>query len=402
MINYRKFVATATTDFRWRDFAVGQVAAAVDLVAFWEWSADSRPFFIALWGFLGYAALGWRRSWPKSVFTVLLIQSVSAALIFNGYRPTLGLLIAFFTVCAYASRRSSIAALLGVLLVDVFWTLQEVDKAAPGKTTDVVIVSVVSYALLGLVIFTAGQWRRTQLAYVLESQGRETAEAASAVVAERNRIAAELHDIVAHAVTVVILQAAAARQAERAYVDQALVNIENAGQQAMTELRRLLLLVQPEGNDQNAADAVYGPPPGVANVAALIDVMRSAGLRIDYSETGSAGRLDPGVDLTVYRIMQEALTNVAKHAGIGAHARVAIHWHATTMEVLVSNDKPGSSVPMLKSLSTGHGLTNLRERARSSCGHLEASRREDGGFAIHATLPVAGYGDESTRLLLQQ
>jgi signal transduction histidine kinase len=360
------------------------------MLAFWNWAADPRTAQIVVWEVAGYAALGWRRAWPVTVYAVIFVQNLGAALLFTGFRPTLGLLIALFTVCVYGRRHWSYIALLATFVIDCFWVLQEIEFATV-PVSNVILIGSVSYTLLNATVFSAGQWRRAQLAYLLESRRREMADAAAAVVAERNRIAAELHDVIAHAVTVIILQAAGARTADGddpAMVDRALANIETSGQQVMTELRRLLLLVQSEEDQQNSVTAVYGPPPGLAEVKSLIAVMRSAGLRINFIETGSPVELATGVSLTAYRMIQEGLTNVAKHAGLGTEVEVRIAWHQMVVELAVVNSPPLSKYARLAALSTGHGLTNLRERARAASGVFEAGSTSDGGFAMRASLPL--------------
>jgi signal transduction histidine kinase len=202
----------------------------------------------------------------------------------------------------------------------------------------------------------------------------------SAVAEERARIARELHDVIAHSVSVMTVQAGAARllldgDPERAR--DSLLSLENTGRQALADMRRLLGILRSDHER-----AALRPQPGIGDVPALVDQMRAAGLRADLSIEGEPKPLAPGVDLTAYRIVQEALTNALKHAA-PAPARVAVRYARDTLAVEVVNDGPlrGNGRP-------GHGLVGMRERVGLYGGTLTAGPTDEGGFRVHAELPV--------------
>lgn len=210
----------------------------------------------------------------------------------------------------------------------------------------------------------------------LERQ-RDAAEAA--VLEERARIARELHDVVAHAISVIVLQARGGRRlledepdATRAALDA----IEHTGQQALVEMRRLVGLLRE--SDESLA---FAPQPTLILLDGLLDQVRGAGLPVDLAIIGTPIDLPPGVDLSAYRIVQEALTNALKHAG-PAHAQVTLSYGERGIDVDITDDGTGPS-----GANGGHGLAGIRERVSVVGGDLQAGPRNDGGFAIHAHLP---------------
>jgi signal transduction histidine kinase len=202
-----------------------------------------------------------------------------------------------------------------------------------------------------------------------------------AVVEERARIARELHDVIAHHVSMIVLQAGA----ERRVLDQAdssaretLETIERSGRSALTETRRLL------GMLRGADDQPLAPQPRLGDVPLLIGQVREAGLPVDLCVDGEQRELPAGIELSAYRIVQEALTNALKHAG-NAHARVSIRYRPESLEIEVADDGDGAAAGH----GGGHGLVGMRERVALYGGRLDASRQPGGGFVVHVTLPVA-------------
>ena len=209
---------------------------------------------------------------------------------------------------------------------------------------------------------------------------RDAAEAA--IVEERARIARELHDVVAHAISVIVLQARGGRRlldSEPEETRGALDTIEHTGQQALVEMRRLVGLLR-EGDEELALT----PQPTLSQLDHLVEQVRAAGLPVDVSIEGDPVELPPGVDLSAYRIVQEALTNALKHAG-PARARVRLRYAADGLDVEVSDDGPGTG----NGDSGGYGLDGIRERVAVYGGELEAGHRTEGGFAVRARLPYA-------------
>jgi signal transduction histidine kinase len=214
----------------------------------------------------------------------------------------------------------------------------------------------------------------------LEAQREE--QILTAVTDERARIARELHDIVAHSVSLMVLQAGAARQALDRQPEKArepLLSIEATGRTAMSELRRLVAMLRQPGDDEQLA-----PQPSLRHLNLLVAQMRETGLVIDVDESCAQDGIPPGVDLSAYRIAQEALTNVLKHAG-AEHVGLKVRCDGAAVEVTVEDDGRGPSAD--GSLVGGHGLIGMRERVSLFGGQFDAGAREGGGFRVFARLP---------------
>ncbi|MDP9869493.1 MULTISPECIES: sensor histidine kinase [Streptosporangium] len=216
-----------------------------------------------------------------------------------------------------------------------------------------------------------GLYRRTQLAYVALLEEQAEASAARATLAERARIAREMHDVVAHALAVIVAQARGGRFApERAA--EVLATVEETGRRALTEMRGLVGVLRTD-------TAPLAPSPGLADLSALLSAASVAG----PVETGTAGSIGPAAELVAYRVVQEALTNTLKHAGPAATAAVHVDWTPDALVVTVTDD--GASCGTAD--GQGNGLAGMRERMSAVGGTLEAGPREEGGFAVVARLP---------------
>jgi signal transduction histidine kinase len=208
-----------------------------------------------------------------------------------------------------------------------------------------------------------------------------TAAAERAVAEERQRIARELHDVVAHSVSVMTVQAGAVRRLLRADQErerQALETVEATGREALTEMRRLVGLLRQQG-----AMPEFAPQPSMSAVDLLVGTIREAGLPVELAVEGEPQELAPGLDLSAYRVIQEALTNALKYAG-PASAWVTVRWKQGELELEIANDgrsEPGGD-------GVGHGLAGLRERVALVGGSLESGPRTGGGFVVKATLPI--------------
>jgi signal transduction histidine kinase len=216
---------------------------------------------------------------------------------------------------------------------------------------------------------------------VVLEQGREE-DRRRAVEEERTRIARELHDVVGHALGVIVLQADGGRRvlrAEPAETERALVTIERTGREALQEMRRLVDMLRASDEQLRLL-----PQPGVAQLEALAAQVRDAGLPVEVVVHGYPRPLPPGVDLSAYRIAQEGLTNVLKHAG-RAHATVTVIYGDGEIDIEVADDGNGP----IGSSGTGHGLTGIRERVSMFGGEVEAGPRSEGGYAVRARLPYA-------------
>ena len=202
--------------------------------------------------------------------------------------------------------------------------------------------------------------------------------ARAAVAEERARIARELHDVVAHAISVIVLQARGARHAEGAERDAALDAIESTGAKALAEMRRLLHMLR--ADDEAVALA---PTPSLEQIDHLLAQVRDAGLPVELLIGGETRPLPPGVDVSAYRIVQEALTNALKHAG-PARARVSIRYEDDALELEIADTGSGAT----NGAGAGHGLVGMRERVAVFGGELDSGPRDGGGFAVRARLPL--------------
>jgi signal transduction histidine kinase len=210
------------------------------------------------------------------------------------------------------------------------------------------------------------------------------AEVAAAVTAERNRIARELHDVVAHCVSVMVVQAGVSEalldgSPERAR--EPLRAVQETGRQAVAELTRMLGLLR-----GGTADSSYQltPQPGVAQLPELVQRLTTSGLDVRFTPVGEIRPLPPGVDLTVFRIVQEALTNSLKHAGPRTLAHVELRYLPRTIEIEVDDDGPGA----VASTGGGHGLIGMAERVSVFGGSIQTGLRPGGGFRVYVALPV--------------
>ena len=215
----------------------------------------------------------------------------------------------------------------------------------------------------------------------LKLEAARTAAAERAVAEERQRIARELHDVVAHSVSVMTVQAGAVRRL--LHPDQererlALEAIEATGREALTEMRRPVGLLR----DQSATPD-FAPQPSMRAIDVLLGTVRESGLPVDLVVEGTPAELPPGVDLAAYRVIQEALTNALKYAG-PARACVTVRWKRGELELEVAND--GTSEP--GGDGGGHGLVGLRERVSLVGGTIESGPKEGGGFVVTAHLPL--------------
>jgi signal transduction histidine kinase len=262
-------------------------------------------------------------------------------------------------------------------------------------------------AVLCLTVALVRMRRRWQAAvgergWLLERE-RESASQA-AVAAERDRIARELHDIVSHNVSLMVVQAGAAREVLATMPDEAVTAlraVEDAGRGAMTDLRHLLGLLAPsqsgEDTDDDApADAVadLSPQPGLDRLGHLVDRVSFAGLPVEVRVSGEPRPLPQGIDVTAYRIVQEALTNALRH-GDGGKAEVTVRYadHALRVEVLNTGPSVLTGAPPARATrphreGTGRGLLGLRERVAVYGGDLDARRRLGGGYRVRARIPL--------------
>jgi signal transduction histidine kinase len=222
-------------------------------------------------------------------------------------------------------------------------------------------------------------------AAVRAEERRQEAEA-MAVADERRRIAREMHDLVGHSVSVMVVQAGGARRIldrDPARAAEAAMRIEQTGRAALVEMRRLLGLL-----GEGESEALLGPQPTLEGIAALVESARDAGVPVTLRVEGEARPLPPGAEIAVYRVVQEALTNVMRHAG-GAPTEIVLRWSAEALEVVVADRGPGErGAGGGESDGSGHGLVGMLERVRIYGGELSAGPSPDGGFVVSARIPL--------------
>lgn len=330
---------------------------------------------------VGFALLLARRSHPSWVMAGMVVHSVAAWWLSPGYVPTLGVWVALFTVAAHRRFRIAALAFAGSLLVivNIVMDALRTDNPAFGDRTVLVLSTV--FLLLTLVVFSAGRWVRwaaRQRAVAAERAAKE------AVTTERRRIARELHDIVAHAVTLMVLQSAGASRQLRTNPDraeEALNQVDELGQQAIVELGRMLDVLV-DGDDQ--ADQ---PEERLAELDRIVARVSSDELPVQLTTTGTPVLLDLGVDLAACRIIQEALTNAARYAARNTPIEITLDWYDDRVEIVVRNRVRPTIRPW--KLSLGRGIIGMRERARSAGADFSASTRPGGFFVVRVCVPTA-------------
>jgi signal transduction histidine kinase len=243
-----------------------------------------------------------------------------------------------------------------------------------GSLSGSVFFTLVMLAVMLLVV--GDRERRVKLA----ERERDVA-AREAVVEERARIARELHDAIAHNVSMIVVQAGAERcvlNGEHESTREVLQTIEQIGRGALTEMRRLVGMLRSDTTDS------LSPQPGLADLPTLVTQVREAGLPVELHVDGERRELPVGIELSAYRIVQEALTNALKHAG-NAHAAVNVRYSVDSLELEIVDDGAGVLAPVS---GGGHGLVGMRERVALYGGRLDAGRAQDGGFAVRVLLPI--------------
>jgi signal transduction histidine kinase len=333
--------------------------------------------------------LVFRRRWPLvALVTFAVLQSVWLLALFPVDQqpplvPFVQLLVMVYSAGAYTQGRSTMAATVVVALgiaVDIP-TLLAGKPVGQVAAPDVALLVAFTFGLLfsRLRRQAAEQEQRAARA---ERQKQEAIERAAAE--ERARIARELHDVISHDVSLMVLQASVERhvRGEEDPTAQTLASIESTGREALTELRRMLGVLR-----KPSTQAPLAPQPGMAQLPQLVQQARSAGLPVRLVVQGDPVPVPAGLDIAVYRIVQEALTNVTKHAA-GAEVTTTLRYGQNTLDIEVLNEGTGHG-PALMLPAGGHGLVGLRERIALFGGTLEAVPRDTGGFRLRAVLPLA-------------
>lgn len=347
------------------------------------WSGG-RPVHMLLAAFATVPVL-LRRSHP--LFVICAVVGASAIQFeFGGGglpQPFIAFVIALYAVAAYGSARD---AILGGLISAAVILPLEIGKVLEGEEApeDVIPVWLILTALWGF-----GRWIQHRKVETSELQTRTAfleldreEKARTAVAEERARIARELHDLVAHSMGIIVVQAQAAKRvlhSDAAAADQALSVIASTGRQGLDEMRRLLGILRTSNED----DFPLEPQPSLRRLDALVADVRESGLPVEITVEGERRPLPPGVDLSAFRIIQEALTNALKYAG-PAHAHVSVRYLPSEIEVEVIDDGAGNGAGS----GSGHGLIGMRERVALYGGVLETQKKAEGGYLVRARLPL--------------
>jgi signal transduction histidine kinase len=284
------------------------------------------------------------------------------------------LVIAVYSVGAHTAGMSAAAGILLVVGVALAGTIGDADE---GTFIDFVGNAIFFFTIFGG-LWLSGRAIRRRRFRERELIVERDLGARAAVAEERARIARELHDVVAHAISVIVLQARGARHAEGDERDEALQAIESTGATALTEMRRLLHMLRAEDED-----VALAPQPSLEQLEHLVAQVRDAGMPVDVRVEGERRELPPGVDVSAYRIVQEALTNALKHAG-PARARVSIRYGEEALELEIADTGRGGT----NGAGGGYGLDGMRERVAVFGGRLDSGPQSSGGFAVRARLPL--------------
>jgi signal transduction histidine kinase len=372
-----------------RDAAIAVAVTALQVaanIAASPWTAGQRPATVA--GYLlliaGGLSLAARRRYPVPVLTITLATSLAAGAE-QARVIWLALIVAFFTAVLARKRAAAVASLVTGYLVSV-WPPWQIGR--PGGPSGMFAAALA----IGLVVLLSAaellRVRSERAAALARGRDEELRRRASE---ERMRMARDLHDVVAHSISVINVQATTAlhlmdRQPDRAR--SALVTINDVSKQALGELRTVLGVLRDAGDG-----APRAPAPGLARLGDLVDSAAAAGLTVQVREDGTRPELPASVDLAAYRIIQEALTNSARHSG-GAAATVRLGYRPDGVLVEITDDgppagpAPASPGPLSAVASTGAGIAGMTERAAAIGGTLTAAPRSTGGFAVRAWLPA--------------
>jgi signal transduction histidine kinase len=330
------------------------------------------PLYVVVLFAVASGALYWRRGAPVVVLVVVL--AAWALTLGSGHNDLGGQAL----VAVYGLGRYTNADRWGHVGVDAALVVLVLD----GVTSDTPWGDTAFGVVVFFAVWYAGRWLRLRSEREARLLRERQQEAERIVAEERARIARELHDVVAHRVSLMTVQAGAAKTvaaSDPTAAVRAMAAVEDAGRQALDELRHLLGVLRPASTD----DAMQ-PQPGLADLETLLEQTRRAGVDVSLMTEGAVTGLPARVELSAYRIVQESLTNVIKHAGPGAHTRLRLTNDGSTLLVEVTDDGSGGTVLP----GAGHGLVGMRERALLLGGSLDVGPGADGGFDVRACLPL--------------
>jgi signal transduction histidine kinase len=323
-----------------------------------------------------------RRYRPLAVLAITVSAGTALLLFSNRVQVPLGVIVALFTVAARCERPLAARAAAWVAPPLTFGVI--VNTGIAGQ--------VIPKLALFAIAWVVGDNLRTRRAYLAELEARAARlerereeQAQRAAIEERTRIARELHDVIAHNVSVMVVQASAGEEVfdtDPGRAREALSAVASTGRAALTELRRLVGVIRTEDDEQAPS---FVPQPGIENLDVLVGHVRDTGLAVELSVLGEPRRLPDAVGLCAYRIVQEALTNTLKHADASG-AQVQVRYGPDALELRVQDDGLGASA--LNGDADGHGIIGMRERVALFGGELTAAPGADGGYVVRARLPL--------------
>jgi signal transduction histidine kinase len=359
---------------------VPAIACLIDLMLWWTDEGKRPDVAVPLITVAVCATLFARARYPIAVLAVHLGWSACVWC----SRPMAGLLVALYAVAAGRPARLSVAGALLTTLV----LCGQLDLSAESLRSGLFYVSVAA-------LLAGGTWGLGRRNITLRAEA-----AAAALRVERLRIARELHDIVSHALSGIVVQAAGAQAVlptDPGRAARALTAIEGTGAQAMDEMHRLLGLLRSAGDDDAPR---LDRQPGLPDIGTLLDWARDNGLAPTTVVDGEPGRLDDSTSLAAYRIVQEALTNTLKHAGPGTAVTLRLAWSDADLTISVEDHAGRSPRAAGRSLRGGYGLTGLHERV-STVGGTFRSQPLDHGFVVSARLPLARHDKQAAEVAIR-
>ncbi len=362
----------------------------------WFFGPDDSGMWSAVFALFLLVPLAFRRSAPVisavAVFAVALTHMIiGPSLIFPA---DLAVLVALYSITVYGPRWAGRFALFSSFAGAAFFG--HVGDGDSELNLKPILISTFTLGLLFLTVWALGLMRRARLDSVQVLRERNIAleldkekQAQIGAAAERSRIAREMHDIVAHSLSVIIAQADGGRYAAKVNPEMAektLTTISETGRAALADMRRLLGVLREDPNGDPDDDSVLrSPQPAAGDIQSLVDSMRTSGVRVSLVRMGTPRQLPPGAGLTLYRICQESLTNILKHAGPDPTVTVVQSWGRESVRLEIEDDGRGAAST---SDGAGMGLLGMRERAALFGGTVKSGPRQGGGFRVELDLPL--------------
>jgi signal transduction histidine kinase len=368
------------------DIVVALMLLTVALAALVTVPLDRSPGVAVASCVVMACAVAWRRRMPTMAVVAALIGLVGYVLAThdpNLASPPVALVLTFYTLGRFGALRHRVPRLVLVagLGLAANWAVSALLGESPGDAVSSWLVAALAPLAVGLLLARRSALSQRLAAAVEQLRAEQDLNAAQATTEERNRVARDLHDVVAHCVSVMVVQAGAARLVAAqnpADADRALAVIGDCGRDAMADLRRIV------GVLRRTDDPGFGRGGGIGDLGLLTERIQAAGLPTQLHVLGSTN-LPPAVDVVAYRVVQEALTNVVKHAGAGAVARVDVRVDPEAVTVEVTNSSAATARPQFT--PSGHGLLGMKERVTAYGGDLRVGPGPDGGYGVRAQIP---------------